>query len=115
MIKVTDYSYILETVTKPFKISEKVKIAMEHLKNGDPIDIAAAKAGLKTRYFKEMFTMFNKHEIKISEEEKQIKIVNKILGICKRKDMSREEACALAGVDYSSFQRWYQKYKRVKK
>lgn len=115
MIKTTDDSYILETKTKPFKISEKVKTAIEHLNNGDPIDVAAEKAGLRPRYFKEMFCMFNRHEIKISEEEKQIKVVKKILNICKTKNMTQEEACALLDVSFSSFERWYRKYRRLKK
>lgn len=110
-------SIILQTVTKPFKISKKMKTAIDYLNSGDPIDVAAEKAGLTVRYFRDMFTMFNRHEITISEEEKQIKIVKKVLGVCKRKQMCQEEACALLDVDFSSFQRWYKKYryKRDKK
>lgn len=105
----------LETVTKPFKISEKMKQALDNLKQGDPTDVAAQKAGLTVRYFRDMFTMYNRNEIKITEEEKQIKVVKKVLSICRTKDMTQEEACALLDVNYSSFQRWYRKYTRSKK
>lgn len=105
-------TYILETVTKPFKISKKMQTALEYLNAGDPTDVAAEKAGLSVRYFRDMFTMYNRHEIKITEEEKQIKIVKRVLRICKSKNMIQAEACALIGVDYSSFQRWYFKYRK---
>lgn len=105
-------TYVLETVTKPFKISEKMKLALSYLKEGDPTDVAAQKAGLTIRYFRDMFTMYNRHEIKITEEEKQIKVVKKVLGVCRTKDMTQQEACALLDVDFSSFQRWYYKYRK---
>ena len=105
-------TYILETVTKPFKISSKMKLALDYLNQGDPIDVAAQKAGLTVRYFRDVFTMYNRHEIKITEEEKQIKIVKKVLSICRTKNMTQAEACALIDVDFSSFQRWYSKYRK---
>lgn len=114
MNKSTD-TYILETVTKPFKISAKMKAALDNLNQGDPIDVAAEKAGLTVRYFRDLFTMYNRHEIKITEEEKQIKVVKKVLGICRTKDMTQAEACALLDVDFSSFQRWYHKYRKLVK
>lgn len=114
MTKNSYESYVLETVTKPFKISAKMKTAIDYFKNGDPIDVAAKKAGLKERYFRDMFTMYNKHEFKISEEEKQVKMVEKILKICQTKNMTQEEACALIDFNHSTFQRWYRKYRRLR-
>lgn len=91
-----------------------MKTAIDYLNQGDPIDIAAEKAGLSVRYFRDMFTMYNRHEIKITEEEKQIKRVKKVLSICKSKNMTQEEACALLDFDFSTFQRWYSKYRKKK-
>lgn len=115
MITCTDDSYILETVTKPFKISAKMKAALEYVQQGHPVDIAAQKAGLKYGYFRDMFTMYNKHEIKLSEEKKQINTVKKVLSTCATKDMTQEEACVMLNVNFSSFKRWYRKYRRLKK
>lgn len=115
MITRTEDSYILETVTKPFKISAKMKAALEYVEQGDPVDTAAQKAGLKYGYFRDMLTMYNRHEIKISEEQKQINIVKKVLRTCIAKDMTQEEACVMLDVDFSSFKRWYYKYRKQKK
>lgn len=115
MITCTDDSYTLETVTKPFKISAKMKAALEYVQQGNPVDIAAQKAGLKYGYFRDMLTMYNRHEIKISEEQKQINIIKKVLRTCATKDMTQEEACVMLDVNFSSFKRWYRKYRKQKK
>lgn len=111
MSKSTD-TYVLETVTKPFKISSKMRLALDNLNQGDPIDVAAEKAGLTVRYFRDLYTMYNRHEIKITEEERHIKVVKRVLSICRSKNMTQAEACALLDVDFSSFTRWYNKYRK---
>jgi hypothetical protein len=96
----------------PFKLTVKLEIAFNAINNGDPFDIAAKKAGISVPYLNRMFYLYKQQLTNMEKEQKVFSKVKAILHTIKTKNMSQQEACALHGVSYSTFQYNYRKGKK---
>ena len=96
----------------PFKLTIKLEIAFNAINNGDPFDVAAKKASISVPYLNRMFYLYKQQLTNMEKEQKVFNQVKSVLHAMKTKNMSQQEACALHGISYSTFQYNYRKGKK---
>lgn len=104
-----------ESDEKPVSLSAKVQKAFEYMAEGDPIDTAASRVGVSHRYLKEMYYLHRRYAENVLDRSKNDKVVKQILTLVNTKGITQVEACVMAEVPLSTFQRYYRDYRKRNK